>query len=114
MIDPADDLIHRTLAYHEAINVVIASFHPWGPWYSQAHYETLSDDGRLLRLRRDLSRELPIAAPLAQIARMHGLRAVVTGIGIPAPVAARLDEKGCLGHIHRHLQATTAGRATAA
>lgn len=87
--------LHRQLDYHEAINVVVSQFLPWGPWLPQARYETIetAHDGRLLRLRRDVSREIPLSEPVMQIARAHALRAVVSRLTrIPSAQTARLDE----------------------
>jgi hypothetical protein len=112
--DPVEALIHRTLAYHETINIVLGTFHPWGRWYSQAPYETLTHDRQMTRVRRDSSRELPIAAPLWQIARVHGLRAVLAQQGVPPATASRLDETGCLARLTQILRTSASRRPVAA
>lgn len=91
--------LHRQLDYHEAINVVVSQLLPWGPWFPQARYETLevAHEGRLLRLRRDRSREIPLSAPVMQLAQSHALRAVASRVTrLPAAQIARLDEPGLL------------------
>lgn len=107
-------ILHRQLDFHEAINLVVSAYQPWGPWYPQAPYEELSasPDGRLVRLRRDRSREIPLSAPLMRTARAHAIRAVAARLGKLAPAALdRLDEAACLRLIARqvHPPAALAG-----
>ncbi len=94
-----DAFLHRQLDYHEAINVVVSQLLPWGPWFPQARYETLETarEGRLLRLRRDRSREIPISPAVMQLAQGHALRAVASRVTrLPAAQIARLDEPSLL------------------
>ena len=103
-------LLNRQLDFHETINVVVAAFLPWGPGYPQSHYTETAREagGRLLRLRRDVAREIPLSAPLMQIARAHALRAVAARLGrLSPPEVARLDEAGCLRVVARHASVRT-------
>ncbi len=99
-------LLHAQLAYHEAVNVVVTAFLPWGIWYPQANYTTLSTsaDGRVELLRRDVSREIPVSDTLATFARNHAVR-VVTGLlcKLPPAVLERLDTAACLARLSQLL-----------
>lgn len=100
--------LHRQLDYHEAINVVVSQLLPWGPWFPQARYETLSTsaDGRLLRLRRDHAREIPLSPAVMQLARAHALRAIVARLTrLPAAQLTRLDEAAQLRLLAPHAAA---------
>ena len=110
---PADieEILHRQLDFHEAINLVVSAYLPWGPWYPQAPYTLVSasPDGRHARLRRDRSREIPLSAPLMRTARGHAIRVVAARLGRLAPAALdRLDEAACLRLIARQARPPSA------
>ncbi len=103
--DNIDALLNRELPYHETINVVVAAYMPWGPWFTRAPYTVISDDTRLTVVRRDFAREIPISAPLQQTARSHAIRAVTGQIcKIPAATLARMDETACLAQLRHKLK----------
>lgn len=107
--DTIDAFLARHLQFHEAINIVVTGFMPWGRWYPQASYSITSDTGRKSVRRRDTAREIPLAPALESLAANHALR-VVTGkvCQIPAAALARLDNHSCRQHLARRLQLASA------
>ncbi len=102
--DGIDAFLHSQLHFHEVINVAVSTFMPWGRWYPQSPYDVVSDSGRLLVLRRDVTREIPIAAPLDAIARSQALRIVTARLLKLTPTTlARLDDAACRQHLARAL-----------
>lgn len=103
--ETVEQFLHSQLNYHEAINKVLAEFTPWGPWYPRAPFAVVEEAPRLLRVRREVSREIPLSEPLMQVARAHAVRAVTARIcKIPPAVFARMDTAACLAQLGRLLQ----------
>lgn len=102
--DNIDALLNRELPYHETINIVVATYMPWGPWFVRAPYTVVSSEDRLTVVRRDLTREIPISPALHQTARSHAIRAVAAQLcKIPAATLARMDEAACLAQLRKKL-----------
>lgn len=100
-----DSFLHEQVHYHEAINVVVSSFMPWGRWFTQAHYDTISSTERLISLARDKTREIPLSPSLQNMAHGHAVR-LVTGkvCKIPPQAMATLDHNGLLTLLARHIK----------
>lgn len=102
--DPVAAFLHRQPAFHEATNLVISHFLPWGPWFSRAPFELLSEHERFAYYRRDHAREIPLSPALLQQARAHATISVVTQLFKIAPAeASRLDLARCHQLIRHHL-----------
>jgi hypothetical protein len=98
--DSIDALLHAQLAYHEAINVVVTAFMPWGIWYPQAPYTSVRTDERFEVLRRDTSREIPISETLQIFARNNAIRTVTGRLcKIPPAILGRMDYSACLARL---------------
>ena len=97
-----EDFLNRQLHYPEAINRLIAGMMPWGRWFTRAPYDSLSTDDRLTVVRRDLTREIPIAPPLMQLARSQAIRLMANRLcKIPPATIARMDDAACLAQLAR-------------
>lgn len=102
--DPVEAFLHRQATFHEMTNVVISHYLPWGPWFNRAVYTQTGGNDRFATFKRDLSREIPLSAPLLQQAHAHALVAVVTQLfSLPPAEAARLDRPRCLQLLRQHL-----------
>lgn len=102
--DDVETFLHGQVHYHEAVNLVIAGLMPWGPWYPQAHYEVIDRAERLVVLRRETAREIPLSSPVQQIAHQQALRRITARVCRLAPTAlARLDDEACRGLLARQL-----------
>jgi len=102
-----EEFLNRQLHYHEAINRLIAGMMPWGPWFTRATYHPVSSDERLTVVRRDVTREIPIAAPLMQLARSQAVRFMAGRLcKIAPPVLMRMDEAACLTQLARLAKAS--------
>ncbi|CAM2817959.1 glycosyltransferase family 2 protein [Rariglobus hedericola] len=113
--DPIEAFLHRQTTFHEMTNVVISHYLPWGPWFPRAVYNPISTQDRFASFKRDISREIPLSAPLLQQAHSHALVAVVTQLFSLSPAdAARLDRTRCNQLIRQHLAKKTAPQAQAA
>jgi hypothetical protein len=110
--DPVDAFLQRQTAFHEMTNVVISHYLPWGPWFNRAAYTQTGGNDRFATFKRDLSREIPLSAPLLQQAHAHALVAVVTRLfSLPPAEAARLDRARCHQLLRQHLAKKTAPQA---
>jgi hypothetical protein len=102
--DPVEAFLHRQTTFHEMTNVVISHYLPWGPWFSRAVYTPISTQGRFTTHKRDISREIPLSAPLLQQAHTHALVAVTAQLfKLPPAEASRLDPARCRQLIRQHL-----------
>lgn len=98
--ESVDALLHAQLAYHEAINVVVTAFMPWGIWYPHAPYTTVRSGERFEVLRRDTAREIPISETLQVFARNNAIRTVTGRLcKIPPALLGRMDYGACLARL---------------
>jgi hypothetical protein len=101
-VETVETLLNGQLLYHEAINRLISSLIPWGPWFQRASFARVDGDDRRLRVRRDTSREIPLSEPLQQLARTQAIRVITARLcKIPPPVFARMDDAACLVQLTR-------------
>jgi glycosyltransferase involved in cell wall biosynthesis len=105
--DTVESFLYSQLPYHEAINKLIAGLIPWGPWFQRAAFAPVGGDGRLLRVKRDTSLEIPLSESLQQLARAQAIRAITARVcKIPPPVFARMDDAACLVQLGRLIKKT--------
>jgi hypothetical protein len=104
-ITTIDDFLARQPGFHEMSNLYLGKFMPWGPWFSRAVYDTIESGDRVTIVKRDWRREIPVPAPVAEQARLFGLRCITGNIwNLPRPVSDRLEESACLALIAEKLR----------
>ncbi len=101
--------LRREVVYNEMRNAYLARALPWGPARPRAAFATVETGERWEVVRRDADAELAIPALVAASARLASLRYLVQKVArLPAPAAARLDERACLALLANRLAAAAA------
>lgn len=107
--DSVDAFLASHLQFHEAINLVIVGFMPWGKWFTQTPYSLVNDAPRRTVFRRDVSREIPLSEPLFNIAYAQALRVVAAKVcKLPPAAIARMDNRACRQQLALRLNLATA------
>lgn len=102
--DPVETFLQRQPGYFEMYNLALTRLLPWGIWQARARFAVTEDSPNWLVCQRDTTREIPVAAPLQAMARLHGLRSVAAGAcSLPAQQVMAMDEAACLAALRKRL-----------
>lgn len=109
--DPVEAFLKKQPVYFEMYNLALANLLPWGVWQTRAHYTTREETDNYLACERDTTREIPVAAPLRAMARLHGVRSLTAqACGLPGSQVMAMDEKACLAALRQRLMTAATSR----